>query len=158
MRKPFRKIKHIQQVTPDGYRAMEEQLQMLCTERHEVRQHLRDLREQQASDGFDLTDTVRALESLNDDIEKLRVELRQVVVIKPTRHNVARLGAVIHLKNGKHSITYQLVSSREADPSSGKISSESPLGRALIGKRINQLVQFVSPKVGLLRYRITKLQ
>jgi transcription elongation factor GreA len=51
---------------------------------------------------------------------------------------------------------YVIVGPAEADPREGKISNESPVGRALIGKRVNEEVQVSVPK-GLLTLKITKI-
>jgi len=51
---------------------------------------------------------------------------------------------------------YTIVGALEASPKDGKISNESPVGRALLGKRVGDEVQVNAPK-GVLRYTITKI-
>ena len=51
---------------------------------------------------------------------------------------------------------YQLVSALEADPSKGKISDQSPLGQAILGKMMNALVEVVAPH-SKARYRIVNI-
>ena len=58
-------------------------------------------------------------------------------------------------ENGKK-VVYTLVDSREADPSSGKISSISPVGRALLGRALGSEIQINVPK-GILSYVIEKV-
>lgn len=48
---------------------------------------------------------------------------------------------------------YQIVGSHEADPLNGKISNESPIGRAFLGKQTGETVEFQAPK-GLVRFKI----
>lgn len=163
LKAPFSRHKDIdiRKVTPAGYASLEARLKQMYLDRQAIRQHMHELREQQASDGYDLSDTVSALYNINAEIDDLKTTLSQVVVIDPEskkNHKVAQVGATIHLESSGRSISYQLVDSLEADPSNGKISSDSPLGRALIGKRINQLVHFMSPSLGLLKFKITKVQ
>lgn len=158
-RTTFARLRKLQEVTPEGLIELEARLDTLLRERQDIREWLHNLREEQASDKYDWSDTMRELESLDGQIEQSRIALRQVVVVQPkVKPHVAQVGAIVHLQNGSKSIMYKLVSSLEADPMHGKISNESPLGKALLGKKIHQLVQYVSPKKGILRYKITKLQ
>ena len=53
--------------------------------------------------------------------------------------------------------TYQVVGSQEADPMNGRISEDSPFGKALLGKAIGDEVQVEAP-AGVLRYRILEIQ
>jgi len=68
-------------------------------------------------------------------------------------------GAIVELMEveTKERITYQIVGSLEADPEKGKISYESPLARALIGKELGDDVVIKAPK-GKRTYEITKVQ
>ncbi len=52
--------------------------------------------------------------------------------------------------------TYEIVGSQEADPTKGKISDESPLGRALLGRRVNEEIDVEAP-AGVLHYRILEI-
>ena len=67
------------------------------------------------------------------------------------------LGSNVKMKtaDGK-SVEYTIVGPAEADPREGKISNESPVGRALIGKKLNEEVQVNAPR-GLVTYKITKI-
>lgn len=56
----------------------------------------------------------------------------------------------------KEEETYQVVGSQEADPMNGKISEESPFGRALIGHKVGEKVTVESPS-GPIRYEIKKV-
>ncbi len=51
---------------------------------------------------------------------------------------------------------YTIVGPAEADPRDGRISNESPVGRALLGKRVGEKVQVTVPK-GILKYQITRI-
>ena len=52
--------------------------------------------------------------------------------------------------------TYEIVSSIEADPTENKISDDSPLGHALLGKREGNTVSVDAP-VGVIEYKIVKI-
>ena len=67
------------------------------------------------------------------------------------------LGSNVKMKTAEgKSVEYTIVGPAEADPREGKISNESPVGRALIGKKLNDEVQVNAPK-GLVTYKITKI-
>ena len=53
--------------------------------------------------------------------------------------------------------TYQVVGSQEADPMNGRISEDSPFGKALLGRAVGEEVQVEAP-AGVLRYRILEIQ
>lgn len=52
---------------------------------------------------------------------------------------------------------YHLVGAAEADPAEGRISNESPLGRALLGSEVGDVVSVNAPN-GLIKFRITKIE
>lgn len=72
---------------------------------------------------------------------------------------IVRLGSRITVKDcdGGELEQYQIVGSQEADPMNGRISEESPFGRALLGKRKGDEV-FVDAPAGSIRYQITEIQ
>lgn len=53
--------------------------------------------------------------------------------------------------------TYTIVGAAEADPKNGLISNQSPLGRALLGKKIGEPVEYTAP-AGALRYKVVKIK
>ncbi len=54
-------------------------------------------------------------------------------------------------------LVYDIVSSIEADPMNGKISDDSPLGSAVLGKTVGQVVEVEAP-IGMLQYKILKVE
>lgn len=78
---------------------------------------------------------------LEDDIRADRVSLGSRVTI---------------VEGGGAPETYQIVGVAEADPTAGRISYESPLGKALLGHRVGDVVEAITPS-GVLRIRIVSL-
>ena len=70
-----------------------------------------------------------------------------------------RLGSRIRVKDLEfdEEETYQVVGSQEADPMNGRISEDSPFGRALLGRAVGDKVQVDAP-AGVLRYQILEIQ
>ncbi len=69
-----------------------------------------------------------------------------------------KVGSNVDLKkNGVEGVSYTVVGSNEADPTKGLISNASPLGKALLGKRVGDLVTISAPK-GEVKYTILKIK
>ncbi len=67
------------------------------------------------------------------------------IIKKPSGDNKVQLGSTVKLKNDGKMKQFQVVGTVEADPSNGKISDESPIGKALLGKKIDELVEIKTP-------------
>ena len=69
-------------------------------------------------------------------------------------------GSIVHIKDQESGTSrkFQIVGSTEADLSGGKLSSESPIGSALIGGRVNQIVKIPSPRGPEKQFKITKIE
>ncbi len=89
-------------------------------------------------------------------IEELENVLAQAKVIHNHSKTTVRVGATIVLKVKNKTVTYQVVTPWEADPSENKISSESPLGKALIGRKQGEEVSVEVP-AGKQHYTIVKV-
>lgn len=77
------------------------------------------------------------------------------IIVESTRKGVVALGSTVTLQNGKKAI-YKIVGPVEADPLEGKISNESPLGEALMGKKVDDHVEIETPK-GKVDYKILEI-
>ena len=131
-------------LTPKGLERTQEELRYLQNEkRKELSEYMGsaiadgDLRESAAYD------EARMLQSENEariaDLEELLN--RAVVVDSEEGETTARLGAIVTLKGAdKNEVTYHLVGTHEADFLDGKISDESPLGQALLGRSVGDTV------------------
>jgi len=93
-------------------------------------------------------------------IAELEATLSNATVIEEGdfKADEANLGAAVSLKDmdSGEEITYHLVSEEEADIENNKISVTSPVGAALVGHRMNDVVQIKVP-AGILRYKIVKI-
>jgi transcription elongation factor GreA len=70
------------------------------------------------------------------------------------------VGVTVHVKDQKtdKSVKYKIVGSAEANPSDNKLSNESPVGKALIGKRRGDLVSVPVPRGPARKLKITKIE
>ena len=82
--------------------------------------------------------------------------LQHASIIKAADATVVGLGSAVELKNSDRTVTYTVVGPVEADPMEGKISDESPIGQALMGKKVGDEVTISTPK-GEIVYTISSL-
>ena len=97
---------------------------------------------------------------LEKRIAELSDQLSHVDIIDESRidQSKAFLGAAVSLKdlNNNKDLTYVLVSKEEADFKAGRISTDSPVGKALLGKSAGETVEVKIP-AGTLKYKIEKI-
>jgi len=95
------------------------------------------------------------------EIQHLEAELHDAKIIGD---EVGEIGAIfvgstvtIKMPGTKTEMTYQIVGTAEANPSGGRISNESPIGKALIGHKAGETVEAVTPS-GILRIKIVSME
>jgi transcription elongation factor GreA len=137
-------------LTPEGRRELEEELARLEAELPTVSSRLGEARAggNDPAENLDLRDAMDALALLEGRIGELRALLAAAEPIDQTasRDGIARLGAKVKVRHadGEEAL-YMLVSPAEADPRRGRISEESPIGRALVGRKKNEEVTAETP-------------
>lgn len=90
-------------------------------------------------------------------IEELEEVLGHATIIKTPSSDAVSLGSqVTVLTNDNKEITFTIVGEYEADPHKKKISHDSPLGKALFGKKVTEHVEYEAP-VGKIIYKIKKI-
>jgi transcription elongation factor GreA len=137
-------------LTPEGRRELEEELARLEAELPTVSSRLGDARAggNDPAENLDLRDAMDALALLEGRIGELRALLAAAEPIDtaPSRDGVIRLGARVKIRHADgEEASYMLVSPAEADPRRGRISEESPIGRALVGRKKNEEVTAETP-------------
>ena len=93
------------------------------------------------------------LSFIDGRIDELDELLKQVVIISNNKSSTIKLGSKVMVKSGKSKDEFTLVGEWEADPKEKKISHESPLGKALLGKKVGEEVEFEAP-AGKILYTI----
>lgn len=91
--------------------------------------------------------SARADQERNESrISELNNILQSVEIIeKPKNGSKVQLGSKVTLKGAKSNKEFQVVGTVEADPLEGKISDESPIGKALLGKKVGDTVEIKTP-------------
>ena len=83
--------------------------------------------------------------------------LQNAAIIKGGISGQVGLGSVVELMTGSKTAVYTVVGPVEADPLEGKVSNESPIGAALMGKKVDDTVEINTPK-GKLEYKIISIK
>jgi len=99
------------------------------------------------------------LEVVIDKIGKLETSINNAKIINKQKINcnVVQLGCTVTLKlSSSEQREFQIVDEIEADPSQNKISHISPIGQALLGKKINQEIEVEAP-IGKISYKIISI-
>jgi transcription elongation factor GreA len=95
---------------------------------------------------------------LEGRIQELEAVLRTAVIIEKTQSDVVTVGSHVTVQEkGFDPETYYLVGAKEADPRNGKISNESPIGRALMDHKVGEVVEAETPG-GKLKFKILKIE
>ena len=149
-------------LTYAGLRALEDELENLkVVRRKEVAVKIREAREQgdlSENAEYDAAkDEQRDIETRIEEIEKI-LKNAEVVVEDEVDLDKISVGCVVVLydKESEEEVEYKIVGSTEANSLSGKISNESPLGKALLGKAVGDDVE-VDTQVGVIEYRVLKI-
>ncbi len=153
-------------LTPDGLERLTSEIEYLrTTKRAEVAERLHDAYE----DGQDADFVDNAeLEAARNDHAFLEGRIREIEdVLKNYQiinenssepHDFVRVGDTVTVCEGgcDEDETYHLVGVAEADPANGRISNESPLGKALQGAKVNDLVTINAPS-GLIEFHVLNI-
>ena len=139
-----------EQITREGYDRLRVELEQLVTiKRRQIAEDLREARD----DGTEPGENRPVAEALDDHaalerrIDELQAALAFARIAEPPEHGVAGIGqrVSIRLAPGKAPTDYDLVGAIEADPGARRISVESPIGQALVGRRTGESVEVATP-------------
>lgn len=96
---------------------------------------------------------------LEGRIQELEYLIRNAIIIeKSANKGVVSVGAHVTIQEGDYPAeTYHLVGPKEADPRNGRISHESPIGRALMDRQVGDIVEVETP-AGKTKFKILKIE
>lgn len=145
-------------LTSEGLAKLEQELEQLKgVKRREVAERIKQAIEfGDISENSEYEDAKNEQAFIEGRIITLEKMLRNAKVIEPVEDNkTVQIGTKITLKDMEYSdeIEYYLVGSAEADPTNNRISFESPVGSAILGKKKGDVVQVAVP-AGKLKYKI----
>jgi len=150
-------MKKMYQITDEGKKELEAELEELKSRRGAIADKIAEAR-----DFGDLSenaeyDTAREEQGLVESrIAEIEDILLNAELIKAGKSSKVALGSKVELKTGKKTVSYSIVGPVEADPLEGKVSNESPIGEALMGKQVGDKVTITTPK-GDISYEIVRI-
>ncbi|HNU81485.1 MAG TPA: transcription elongation factor GreA [bacterium] len=146
-------------ITQEGYDKLQDELNYLSLiKRREIAERI-----ERAKDLGDLSENAEYSEAkdaqaLNEGriLEITNILKNVTVVNNEGGHEDVTMGSCVTVKCDGKEKKYTIVSFNEADPINGKISNESPLGVAFLGKKKGAIVQVETPR-GIVEYKIVKI-
>jgi len=148
-------------LTTEGLRALEEELEHLRNVRRpEVVERIQDSKEAGELENAEYGKVKSEQGFVEGRIKDLESMIQNAIII-PDHSNAKQKSSVIELGSmvkvqrvgGKKPEAYTIVGSTEASPTEGKFSNESPLGQALLGKSVDDEVEFAVP-AGVQRFKV----
>ena len=150
-------------MTYEGVKKLEEELEYLKTvKRKEVAEKIKEAREQgdlSENAEYDAAkDEQRDIEARIEELEGI-LKNAEVVVEDEVDLDKINIGCIVKILDVEYSeeLEYKIVGSTEANSLKGKISNESPVGKALIGHKVGDTVEVETP-AGVFAYKILEIQ
>jgi transcription elongation factor GreA len=150
-------------LTPEGYRRLKDEIDYLSTKkRDEVAERIRDSRQfGDITENSEYDDAKNEQAMLEQRIAMLEDKLRSAKVIDASSvsTDAVALGTKVTLQDLRRGdvLQYVIVGSTEADPTDHRLSNESPVGRAILGRRPGDRVSVTVPS-GVTRYKILAIE
>ena len=151
-------------LTPEGYKKLKEEIELLSNDkRREVAERIRVARQ-----FGDITENSEYDDAKNDQallehriaILEDRMANARVISKKDVAKDVVSIGSHVKLRDvsAKETVEYHIVGSAEANPEQHKLSNESPVGKAIIGKKKGETVEVTTPRGKALKYKILDIK
>lgn len=148
----------LQPLTEEGLGLLKDRVAKLKSERPDAVMNLKKAREMGdlSENGYYKASRQR-LSSIDSEIRRTDFLIKNALVIKKPSNGRVGLGSTVTLGTGSKKIVYTLTGKTEANPSKGRISNMSPLGKSLIGKEKGDKVAVTTPG-GMTEYLILNIK
>lgn len=150
-------------LTKDGLKKLQDELENLKSVRRiEVAERIKQaIAFGDISENSEYDDAKNEQAFIEGRIQELEQKLRNVEVISDEKKSksVVTMGCKVVVRDMEleEDMEYTLVGTAEADPEAMRISNESPVGAAILGQRVNKVVEVQAP-VGTIKYKIIKIK
>ncbi len=151
-------------LTAEGYENLKQELDTLRTEgRREVAERIRVAREfGEIAENAEYDDAKNEQAMLEHKIAQLEERLINARVIDTSEvdTSVVSIGSVVRLRDvdAKETVEYFIVGSAEANPADRKLSNESPVGRAILGRKKGETVEVATPRGSTIKFKIMEIK
>jgi transcription elongation factor GreA len=150
-------------LTAEGYKKLQDEIELLSTvRRREVAERIRVARE-----FGDIAENAEYDSAKNDQahleariaVLEDRLKSARIVTKKEMRSGEVSVGTKVRLKDmgSNKTVEYHIVGSAEANPVEMKLSNESPVGRAIMGRKKGEIVEVSAPR-GALKFKIMEVK
>lgn len=153
-------ISSAQYFSEEGLEKLKQELNYLKnTKRQEIAKRLEHAKSLgDLSENAEYQEAKEEQSMMESKISELEEEVRNAVVIaKKTTSDQVEVGSAIRVSSERGEEFYTISGSDEADPVRGKISNESPLGRAFLGRKVGDEVEVKTP-AGTTTYKIMEIK
>jgi transcription elongation factor GreA len=150
-------------LTQDGYQKLEDEVELLKTvRRREVADRIKvAISFGDISENAEYDEAKNEQAQMEERILKLENMIRNAVIIDESKIdiNVVTIGSIVKVNDMEfdEEVEYTIVGSAEADPYEGRISNESPVGRALLDTTVGQVVDVHVPD-GVVKFKILEIR
>jgi transcription elongation factor GreA len=150
-------------LTAEGYEKLKQEIEYLQNDkRREVADRIRIARDfGDIAENAEYDDAKNEQAMLEARIAKLEEQLTaaRVIEAKEIKSDVVSIGSHVKLKDmdDNKTVEYHIVGSAEANPAEQKLSNESPVGKAILGRKKGEIVEVVAPR-GSLKYKIMDIK
>ncbi len=151
-------------LTPEGFKQLKSELDRLKTQkRREIAERIAAAREfGEIAENAEYDDAKNEQMMLEHRISQLEERLGDARVIDPKRvdTSIVSIGSVVRLRDvgAKQTVEYFIVGSAEANPAERKLSNESPVGKAIIGRKKGETVEVVTPRGSKVKFKIMEIK
>lgn len=136
-------------LTPAGKAELEKELAELISQRPAIAERIATARAfGDLSENQEYTDARAEQKTVENRILEIQETLKNSVLIKaPRKTDKVAIGSTVEISMGSKKFTYTVVGPVEANPLEGKISHESPIGKELLGRKVDESFTFNGKKV-----------
>lgn len=145
------------QFTKEGFSSLKEELEKLIQRRPQVVINLSNAREQgDLSENAGYHAAKEELGQIDSRVKEIKYLLRVGRIQESDQVEQISFGNTVTVHNGEEELTFTVVEEFEADPANSKISTSSPIGKALINKKMGESVEVETPN-GKIVLKILKI-
>jgi transcription elongation factor GreA len=150
-------------LTPEGHAKLKEEIEHLSTvKRREVAERIKQAREfGDIAENSEYDDAKNEQAMLEHRIAMLEERLANSRVIEADeiQSDVVSIGVIVRLKDidANETVEYWIVGSAEANPAEHRLSNESPVGKAILGRKKGETVEVAAPR-GSLKFKIMDIK
>ena len=146
------------QFTQEGFENFKKELRKLETRRPQTVINLSNAREQgDLSENAGYHAAKDELSQIDSRVREIKYLLRIGKVAKSDGQGIVSFGSKVTVKTEKSNMEFTIVEQLEADPKVGKISTNSPIGNALLGRKVGEIVEIETPD-GKNTFKISKIK